>query len=645
MVDTDPHEYCEDYDAAEDQDIQNDVFCSNGPLENEAACGTTETAEVFSRPGETLKKAAPCRPELSDEDPDVLACGYDDIEYGVGDDVQKGKAYEFAKLFYRKTRINPNVLEKAAIEYRSMRVKDEFRMMYCATEEMLAFQDVLRPLIALHGTFSKRKVYGNHVIMLAAASSGNNNVAIMAFAIAPSESEESWCLFLRHLRASYPKLFEKKNSVGLISGAQKGLENALNTEMSDQVHFACFKHLMPSIKNYPPLKGDGKKIAEVQERVNQLVTSDGCDSAQQVKIVEHIQWLRDNVPPPRGTNPTYLLLTDPDWIPKWVDAFRDASKFNCVTSNYSEQINKCLVLARELNWFQSGREVIAQQKSFIAKNEGLLRQHECFFMGNEGFTLMATKRVINSEKIISEDYKVTVYDNKKGRVDLVQEKYDEFYNPKGMNFKKSFGKILSADPKAILTELKRAKLTNHLKGSFFLHEEHVSKTRGLRLHTWNSKQSYDVDLEARTCTCGYFQNDQFPCPHALAVIYRLNLNPVDFAHYSYTVHGLLEAIYRARERSAPTDMPISELLEIVENYILDEESDIDASFMKPTEKARGLKWRLKREKLLVRPGILMDDPEKEERPTTTRRYTHKNIHCKLPGFYGHTLHPMDANAE
>ena len=43
-----------------------------------------------------------------------------------------------------------------------------------------------------------------------------------------------------------------------------------------------------------------------------------------------------------------------------------------------------------------------------------------------------------------------------------------------------------------------------------------------------------VDVSLRTCTCCYWQLEDFPCSHVCAALYRKNLRPIDFvpAYYS-----------------------------------------------------------------------------------------------------------------
>lgn len=51
-----------------------------------------------------------------------------------------------------------------------------------------------------------------------------------------------------------------------------------------------------------------------------------------------------------------------------------------------------------------------------------------------------------------------------------------------------------------------------------------------------------VDITARTCSCCYWQLEDFPCSHAAAALYRVNLKPINFIPSYFTKAGF-EAVY------------------------------------------------------------------------------------------------------
>ncbi|XP_019083701.1 PREDICTED: uncharacterized protein LOC104704056 [Camelina sativa] len=49
------------------------------------------------------------------------------------------------------------------------------------------------------------------------------------------------------------------------------------------------------------------------------------------------------------------------------------------------------------------------------------------------------------------------------------------------------------------------------------------------------KEEWIVQLSDSTCTCGEFQSEKFPCPHALAVCEKLKINPLQYVDDCYSV--------------------------------------------------------------------------------------------------------------
>jgi hypothetical protein len=63
---------------------------------------------------------------------------------------------------------------------------------------MLGFKRAVIPLTAIDGSFMKTTTtFSNQVSIIAAVSTGNNCNTILAFAIARTETEETWSPFLK----------------------------------------------------------------------------------------------------------------------------------------------------------------------------------------------------------------------------------------------------------------------------------------------------------------------------------------------------------------------------------------------------------------------------------------------------------------
>lgn len=57
---------------------------------------------------------------------------------------------------------------------------------------------------------------------------------------------------------------------------------------------------------------------------------------------------------------------------------------------------------------------------------------------------------------------------------------------------------------------------------------HVVHAGGYRFEVRHGDDTFDVDEQNRTCTCRLWQVSGLPCPHAIAVIFKVNKRPEDY---------------------------------------------------------------------------------------------------------------------
>ncbi|XP_060969651.1 uncharacterized protein LOC133036896 [Cannabis sativa] len=62
----------------------------------------------------------------------------------------------------------------------------------------------------------------------------------------------------------------------------------------------------------------------------------------------------------------------------------------------------------------------------------------------------------------------------------------------------------------------------------------VKATTDYLFEVTRMKESWEVDLEKRTCTCNRFQIDEMPCGHAVAVMREMNMDPYTYCSDYYT---------------------------------------------------------------------------------------------------------------
>ncbi|KAM6569939.1 hypothetical protein CsatB_017924 [Cannabis sativa] len=62
----------------------------------------------------------------------------------------------------------------------------------------------------------------------------------------------------------------------------------------------------------------------------------------------------------------------------------------------------------------------------------------------------------------------------------------------------------------------------------------VKATTDYLFEVTRMKESWEVDLEKRTCTCNRFQIDEMPCGHAVTVMREMNMDPYTYCSDYYT---------------------------------------------------------------------------------------------------------------
>ncbi|XP_060965465.1 uncharacterized protein LOC133034401 [Cannabis sativa] len=73
-----------------------------------------------------------------------------------------------------------------------------------------------------------------------------------------------------------------------------------------------------------------------------------------------------------------------------------------------------------------------------------------------------------------------------------------------------------------------------LKNYTYLLNLEVKATTDYLFEVNGMKESWEVDLEKRTCTCNRFQIDEMPCGHAVAVMREMNMDPYTYCSDYYT---------------------------------------------------------------------------------------------------------------
>ncbi|KAK1395367.1 hypothetical protein POM88_014423 [Heracleum sosnowskyi] len=70
---------------------------------------------------------------------------------------------------------------------------------------------------------------------------------------------------------------------------------------------------------------------------------------------------------------------------------------------------------------------------------------------------------------------------------------------------------------------------------------YVNPTNNVMFEVQNGDKKSIVDLGLRTCTCNWFQMDQLPCAHVIAVLKKVNHHPYDYCSTYYKKETMISA--------------------------------------------------------------------------------------------------------
>ncbi|KAE8230131.1 hypothetical protein CF326_g4876 [Tilletia indica] len=183
-----------------------------------------------------------------------------------------------------------------------------------------------KPFVAVDGTFTKNKF--NMVLLLAATMDADSNLIILAWALVPSETQDTWDWFLRKLLIALPTLALPSSTI--ISDRQKGLLAAVREVLPATTEGYCCWHLAENVK-----KHYGQEARRLFWPLVYAANKSKFDSCMQA--------LRQSSPGAAE------YLADTAIAHKfWASYAFPGRRFDHVTSNLSEIANSALRQHREL---------------------------------------------------------------------------------------------------------------------------------------------------------------------------------------------------------------------------------------------------------------------------------------------------------
>ncbi|XP_013694559.1 protein FAR1-RELATED SEQUENCE 6-like [Brassica napus] len=226
--------------------------------------------------------------------------------------------YEYLPFYLQKIEAaNPGTITKLVCDE-----EDRFRYLFIAFGACITGFQFIRNVIVVDGAHLKGKFKG--VILVAASQDGNGGIFPLAFGIVDSENHVSWEWFLNQLRLVYGD----REDLAIISDRHKSIRKSVRKVFPLAHRGICNYHLHQNLlKKYK----DSSTLNLVKK------------AAKVYRVSEFIA-LFDEI---RRENPAIAAYLEKADVRLWSRAFFQGDRYDIMTSNIVESINKVLKDARE----------------------------------------------------------------------------------------------------------------------------------------------------------------------------------------------------------------------------------------------------------------------------------------------------------
>ena len=133
---------------------------------------------------------------------------------------------------------------KVQQEMYSGRVSERFHSVFVAPGAARKVFQYMPRFVAVDGTFTKNRFI--QILLLAAGIDANDQLVILAWAVAPNESQETRTWFLGHLLQAFPLLNQQE--LVIINDREKGLLNAIQKVVPTAFNAYCCCHIASNVQ-------------------------------------------------------------------------------------------------------------------------------------------------------------------------------------------------------------------------------------------------------------------------------------------------------------------------------------------------------------------------------------------------------------
>lgn len=406
------------------------------------------------------------------------------------------------------------------------------------------------PIITVDATFLKRGTYGKFLVFLAVVQTPTYTAHPIGFGFYPAENSAGYISFLTKLNEALDGFITPK--ISFITDADKGLHRAIKTVFPDSHHIPCLHHL---VKNARKLRlvpqADRKRFISLLYLLEMCPDKSKAERYHQelVKMIDHDEYggMPLSNSKPNMSKITYNMLIDIEKI-SW--AHSPIPRCNQVTSNSVEITNKRILRLRR--WDPWSLTIGLYNLSLsIAEGEWHKFYRKSFagkFINDDVWLIPGLIDNLGNALLHSDSYTYSKIDPQcdKRKAKYYADLLDDSF----------LGNMIRTD--------RQPSQADFLYGScqrfkFDVDSHKATKLRVGRLNACFSKKRYLVDFQNQTCTCSFWQNNQYPCLHALEIAIREGIPVSSLCHERYYMKTQLKFLYNAINNYTQLDTSITSL--------------------------------------------------------------------------------------
>nr|XP_023872061.1 uncharacterized protein LOC111984675 [Quercus suber] len=409
-------------------------------------------------------------------------------------DFIKGKYYGYKLSYYKIWDAKQRAIAKIFRDWEESYQRDEFgdtilRYIFWAFAPCIEGFRYCKPVISIDGTHLYGKYRG--VLLIVISTDANNKVLPLAFTVVDKESGPSWRWFLECLRTALGDVIANKD-ICVISDRHMGIQNAIANWLRDDdgrvrvVHRYCLRHVASNFNTHfqdATLKSLALKAGYATQETKFELYMQPIKEAELEALRKKQRTEQQESEPDSSIMPyTYLMKED---LQMWTQLYDGGYRYGAMTTNVSECFN------------------------------GVLK-------GAHGLPIAAMVEFTHSKLVayFHDRHKQITHDLSN---DKVWSTYAlEIY---GKNLQKSISHQIAA-------------FNNQNDIYQVITAYNIYNSRG-------GHHSHEVNLIAKTCHCGKWQNRKIPCSHAIKAIQHLGQDVTTYIDPCYSLPNAIRTYSHA----------------------------------------------------------------------------------------------------